>query len=65
MLIREDFPFNRFSLLARAYELDIPVTVHVAMGTDIIHFHPSADGASIGEGLSSGLSDYFPVSFQH
>ena len=28
--------------------LNIPVTVHVAMGTDIIHFHPSADGASIG-----------------
>jgi len=49
MLIREDFPFNRHSLLARAYELDIPVTVHVAMGTDIIHFHPSADGASIGK----------------
>jgi hypothetical protein len=49
MLIREDFPFNRYSLLARAYELDIPVTVHVAMGTDIIHFHPSADGASIGK----------------
>ena len=48
MLIREDFPFNRHSLLARAYGLDIPVTVHVAMGTDIIHFHPSADGASIG-----------------
>ena len=49
MLIREDFPFNRHSLLARAYELDIPVTVHVAMGTDIIHFHPSVDGASIGK----------------
>jgi len=49
MLIREDFPFNRQSFLARAYELDIPVTVHVAMGTDIIHFHPSADGASIGK----------------
>ena len=49
MLIREGFPFNRHSLLARAYEIDIPVTVHVAMGTDIIHFHPSADGASIGQ----------------
>ena len=49
MLIREDFPFNRHSLLARAYELDIPATVHVAMGTDIIHFHPGADGASIGK----------------
>ena len=49
MLVREDFPYNRFSLLARAYDLDIPVTVHVAIGTDIIHFHPGADGASIGK----------------
>ncbi len=49
MLIRENFPFNRHSLLARAYELGIPVTVHVAIGTDIIHFHPNADGASIGK----------------
>ena len=48
MLIREDFPHNRFSLLASAHEMDIPVTVHVAMGTDIIHFHPSVDGAAIG-----------------
>ncbi|MBU0735237.1 MAG: hypothetical protein KKG10_13910 [Proteobacteria bacterium] len=49
MLIRENFPFNRHSLLARAYELGIPITVHVAIGTDIIHFHPNADGASIGK----------------
>jgi hypothetical protein len=48
MLIREKFPFNHASLLARAYALEIPVTVHVAMGTDIIHIHPSADGAAIG-----------------
>ncbi|MDY6970990.1 MAG: hypothetical protein SV775_01540 [Thermodesulfobacteriota bacterium] len=48
MLIRENFPYIRHSLLARAYELDTPVTVHVAIGTDTIHFHPSADGASIG-----------------
>ena len=48
MLIKENFPYNQYSLLVRAYELDIPVTVHVAMGTDIIHFHPNADGASIG-----------------
>jgi hypothetical protein len=49
MLIRENFPYNRFSLLARAFDLDIPVTVHVAIGTDIIHFHPTVDGASIGK----------------
>jgi hypothetical protein len=49
MLVREKCPFNRHSLLARARELDIPVTVHVAIGTDTIHFHPGADGSSIGK----------------
>jgi len=49
MLIEKKFPYNHYSLLARAFELDIPLTVHVAIGTDIIHFHPSADGSSIGK----------------
>ena len=49
MLVSEGFPHNRSSLLARAFELQIPVTVHVAVGTDIIHFHPAADGAAIGK----------------
>jgi deoxyhypusine synthase len=48
MLVREGFPFNHLSILARAYQLEIPATVHVAIGTDIIHFHPNADGAAIG-----------------
>ena len=30
-------------------ELGIPVTVHVAVGTDIIHMHPGASGAAIGD----------------
>ncbi|SPD73863.1 conserved hypothetical protein [uncultured Desulfobacterium sp.] len=49
MLVKEGFPFNRLSILARAYDFQIPATVHVAIGTDIIHFHPNADGAAIGE----------------
>lgn len=49
MLIKEGFPYNRYSLLARAFEKNIPLTVHVAIGTDIIHFHPNADGAAIGK----------------
>jgi len=44
------FDHHRTSLLATAARLDIPATVHVAMGTDIIHMHPSADGAAIGAG---------------
>jgi hypothetical protein len=38
------------SLLCAAARLEIPVTVHVAIGTDIIHMHPDADGAAFGEG---------------
>ena len=37
------------SLTAVADELGIPVTVHVALGTDIIHMHPAASGAAIGD----------------
>jgi deoxyhypusine synthase len=37
------------SVMAAAWRLGIPVTVHAAIGTDIHHMHPSADGAAIGE----------------
>lgn len=40
----------RASVLAAAGRLQIPVTVHVAIGTDIIHMHPAASGAALGEG---------------
>ncbi|HET8967383.1 MAG TPA: hypothetical protein VFN20_14245 [Candidatus Acidoferrum sp.] len=36
------------SILYTAYQLKIPVTVHIAIGTDIPHMHPAADGASLG-----------------
>jgi hypothetical protein len=38
------------SLLLAAYRNATPVTVHVAVGTDTPHTHPSADGAAIGRG---------------
>lgn len=50
MIFRSKFKFRKESLFATAYELGIPATVHVAIGTDIIHMHPDANGASIGEG---------------
>jgi hypothetical protein len=43
-------PFAHLSLLASAARLGVAVTVHVAIGTDIIHMHPSASGAALGEG---------------
>ena len=43
-------PHVEHSVFATAAALEIPVTVHVALGTDIIHMHPAASGAAIGEG---------------
>lgn len=40
--------FRRFSLLAAAYRRRVPVTVHVAIGTDIIHMHPATDARALG-----------------
>ena len=42
-------PYADSSLAVAAHRLGIPLTVHVALGTDIIHMHPSASGAAIGE----------------
>ena len=42
-------PYKAKSIFSHAYELGIPATVHVAIGTDIIHMHPNADGAAIGK----------------
>ncbi len=43
-------PHAEASVLCAAARLGIPVTVHVAIGTDIVHMHPGASGAAIGEG---------------
>ncbi len=43
-------PHARTSVAAAAARLRIPLTIHVAIGTDIIHMHPDASGAAIGEG---------------
>ncbi len=40
--------FRKHSLLANAYKLRIPLTVHVAFGTDIVHQHPNFDPSSTG-----------------
>jgi hypothetical protein len=37
-----------YSLLCAAYDAKVPFTVHLTIGGDITHFHPSADGASLG-----------------
>lgn len=42
------FPYLQMSIYAAAFRLEIPLTVHVAIGTDVVHIHPSADGSIIG-----------------
>jgi hypothetical protein len=49
MIQNGDFPYKEQSLLAAGCRLGVPVTVHVAIGTDIIHMHPSFDGRATGE----------------
>lgn len=48
-IIARQNPCREYSLLATCAEREIPATVHVALGTDIIHQHPTADGAVIGQ----------------
>ncbi len=56
MIATSDFPHKDMSLLSVAYKLNLPVTVHVAIGTDIIHFHPEVKGEAIG---NASLKDFF------
>ncbi len=53
MIQTGDFPYRGRSLLAAGTRLSVPVTVHVAIGTDIIHMHPSFDGKATGAAAQS------------
>lgn len=48
-IVEGEFPYRDISILAHAVELGVPVTVHVGIGSDIIHEHPNFDGAATGE----------------
>ena len=54
-IANSDLPHKELSLLAFAFEHQVPVTVHVTVGADIVHMHPSADGAAIGQ---TSLQDF-------
>jgi len=45
---QEKLPHRAHSVLCGAFELGVPATVHVAIGTDIVHQHPTFDGARTG-----------------
>ena len=44
-----DAPHAECSLVLAAYRAGIPCTIHVALGTDIVHMHPHVSGAALGE----------------
>lgn len=50
MIFRSRFKEKEKSIFGRGFALGVPCTVHVAIGTDIIHMHPGASGCAIGEG---------------
>ncbi len=54
-LLKREPPHADLSLLVQAHRRRLPVTVHVALGTDIVHMHPSADGGAIG---TASLKDF-------
>ncbi len=49
MIETSHFPNRETSLLAAGYRHQVPVTVHVGIGCDIIHEHPNCDGAALGQ----------------
>ena len=48
-MVEKQLPYLKHSILATGFRLSIPVTVHVAFGTDIIHMHPEFDAKATGE----------------
>ena len=50
MIESSNYPYKKLSILAAGARLGIPVTVHVGVGTDIIHLHTQMDGKATGEG---------------
>jgi len=48
MIEQEQFPYREVSILAAGFRLQVPVTVHVGIGYDIVHEHPNCDGAALG-----------------
>ncbi|MFQ5539873.1 MAG: hypothetical protein ACE5FB_05685 [Candidatus Binatia bacterium] len=49
-ILQGRLPHQRLSILAAGSKLGIPVTVHVGIGTDIIHMHPGVSGVALGSG---------------
>ncbi len=51
-------PYKESSLIYNAVLCEVPATVHIAVGTDIVHVHPNADGAAIGSATFNDFKKY-------
>lgn len=51
-IFKGEFPYKDLSLLGAAWRLDVPMTAHPALGTDITHLWPGLDWAILGEGAN-------------
>jgi len=54
-ILESNFPYRDLSVLAAAYRLKVPVTIHCGIGYDILHEHPNCDGAALG---SASYTDF-------
>ncbi len=54
-LVQNSAPNDAVSVFATAYKCGVPATIHVSIGSDIVHMHPEADGSAIG---AASLTDF-------
>ena len=60
-IAKSDYPHKDKSILAAAFDAGVPLTVHVALGTDIVHQHPTADGSAIGQASFQDFKRFISV----
>jgi deoxyhypusine synthase len=60
-LVQMKAKYRQFSLLYNAFELNLPITVHVAIGTDTIHMSPKVDARSLGE---ASFNDFQTLAYE-
>jgi hypothetical protein len=48
-VLNSNFPYKHLSIFEAAQKHKVPITVHIALGTDVIHHHPEASGEAIGK----------------
>jgi hypothetical protein len=58
MILDHGLKHPKYSILAQGQKLGVPVTIHVAVGTDIIHQHPRCNGANLGEATFQDFKIY-------